>query len=69
MPTTASTTAWVQKPSAGMVASAIAMISADRMKSVLIALATFWSSSACGSAAAGASLASWACAWCGKIAS
>ena len=41
MPTSASTAARVQKPPAGMAASVIAMISADRMKSVRIALATF----------------------------
>jgi hypothetical protein len=44
IPTSASTTACVTKPPAGSAASVIAMISAERMKSVLMALATFSSS-------------------------
>ena len=45
MPTTASTTACVQKDEVETLASVIAMISAERMKSVLIAPAIFCSSS------------------------
>ncbi len=37
MPTTASTTAWIQNEPVGTLASVIAMISAERMKSVLMA--------------------------------
>ena len=41
IPTTANTVACIRKLPAGKAASVIAMISAERMKSVLIALATF----------------------------
>ena len=51
---------------AGMAASVIAMISAERMKSVLMALATFPSSKVLASIATGSSFASCACAPCGK---
>ena len=53
----------------GSAASEIAMISADRMKSVLMALATFSSSSDCGFSATVSSFASCAWARCGTIAS
>jgi hypothetical protein len=49
MPTAASTMACVQKETSGTVASEIAMISAERMKSVAMALRTFSSSKLCGS--------------------
>jgi hypothetical protein len=44
--TAASTSAWVTRSGAVMLASAMAMISAERMKSVRMAPATFSSSSA-----------------------
>ena len=52
MPTTASTMACIWKDAVETVESVIAMISAERMKSVLIAPAIFCSSSSLGSSAA-----------------
>ena len=61
--------AWLTMLPPGMAASVMAMISAERMKSVLMALAIFSSSKVLASSATVSSSASWACASCGKRAS
>ena len=67
MATTAITVACIQIVSAERPDRVIAMISADRMKSVLMALATRSSSSVCAFGATVPILASCSCALCGTI--